>query len=342
VTLGLIGVEILFLKHESQEAGSGLIFNFRDPVQKVAFSLRGAADVTAVMTAFDPSGSSLGSIQQTGLDPEESVFAGFETDHPQGVAKVVLDYQGSDETERVENLFFTYSERPRFSTYLAQIADGKVGANALKTTIVIANLANTTANAEIRIFGDDGSPLELELEGGGEISSKVVQVEPFASTRFVTSGNTSPPIQGYVCIESDVPMAGTAIFQFVDASGVPLSEAGVGGSTASYNLVGAVSKEVARSFDSGVAVINLGDEPAAGVIELVSSAGSIEARNTEFLELGPGEHAAGFLDQLFPLLFGRDFGGSLLIRSEQPLVVVILRTAKGIVLSSLPVGTTQR
>jgi hypothetical protein len=342
ISFGLIGKEILFAAHDSPVAGQGLAVNFLEPVQKVAFNLRGAADVVVTMTAFDANGDTLGSVQHDGLDSKNAVFAGFSTDDPRGVSKVVLAYSGSDEVEKIEDLFFTYAERPKFRTYLAQIADGKIGANALKTTIVIANLANTTTSAEIKIIGDDGAPLELELEGDQVVSELGVQLESLASSSLVTAGSASPPVQGYICIESDAPIEGTAIFQLVDGDGLPLSEAGVGSSTGRYNMVGAVTKEAGKQFDSGVAVINVGDAPASGVIQLIRSDGLVEGQNAGFLSLAEGQHDAAFLDQLFPSLFGEDFDGTLAIRSDQRLVVVILRTVRGLVLSSLPVGSTQR
>jgi hypothetical protein len=335
-----VGGEIKYLAHESNSDAASVVVNFGYPVKEAAFVLRAEPEVAGTLTAFDSLGNNLGSIPFSGLDPNFGEFTGFSTANTNGVSKVIVDYGSSSRPEEIVAMYVVGSTQRSFTTYLAQVADGKVGVRALRTTVVIANLSNTTAAGEYRIIGDDGTPLEFELADGKKTSGEDFVLDGFSSLKWATTGTTTTPVQGYVVIESDSPVTGTAIFQLVDADGLPLSEAGVGGATARNLLIGAVSKLKDQSFDSGVAVANPNDTSSSGVIELVSQSGEIDASNNTFLQMDPGEHKAAFLPTLFPGV--ENFEGTLVIRSPQRLAVVILRTRQGLVLSSLPLGSTQK
>jgi hypothetical protein len=105
--------------------------------------------------------------------------------------------------------------------------------------------------------------------------------------------------------------------------------------------VGAVQKTVAGNFDGGVAIVNTTNRQATAWVELYNQDGNREGINPQIASLGPGQHDAQFLAQMFPGIANQDFDGTIRVLSDVPLAVVILRIAVGQVRSSLPVGSTE-
>lgn len=331
----------------SNEAGVGegvtseLVIDFREPVRQVGFLLKnGSPGTMARFTFRNVRGENIGVIQ-TPVEDDFGPFVGFEAPSGQSFSRIVLNYGDSPNPEEFAQLLFTYVTRSPFTIYFPQIADGALpGGGSLRTNILLANLSNTTATGQLLLFGDDGQPLELTLDGeSGSVFNFAIpanSVQPYS-----TSGASSTPVQGYACVNSDVPVGGVAIFQAVDAQGAPVTEAGVESTSGRSLLTAAVARRMEGLLDSGVAVANVGDQPASGIMQLLDANGNVVSTNADFLQLGPNEHTAGFLPQFFEGL-SPDFTGTLLIFSNQPLAVTVLRTANEIVLSSLPVASTER
>jgi len=168
-----------------------------------------------------------------------------------------------------------------------------------------------------------------------------LSVPPQGLRRFTSSGTSDPAVQGYARIQTDVPVDGLAIFQILNAAGNPTSEAGVGSSAAFSESVAAVIRQVQGTIDSGVAIANVGTETAAVTAQLIDLNGDVVASNNSLFDLEPNSHTAVFLPAIFPTV-PADFQGTLILSSSQPLTTTVLRTASGLVLSSLPVGSLQR
>lgn len=329
---------------ENTSSGSSasipLVINFRFPVRRVGMDLfNGTASTQATLTAFDPLGNQLGSVQETGL--AEVVFLGLETTSMRGIAKVVVSYGARPELEQIDNLIFDYLSRPTFETVLAQVGDGVFPGGALQTIIVASNLSNSTAQGELKLFGSDGTPLSLTINEA-EGSSFSFTLPPLASRTFVSSGTKSSTTAGYAVIRANVPVEATAIFRILDTQRQPVSEAGVSAAAGKPYQVGVVQKVVAGNFNSGLAAVNTGSQAADSRIELFDESGTRVAVDETLLDLAPGGHIARFLTELFPQLENQDFRGTVVITSNRPLALVILRTVNGLVISSLPVGSTQR
>ncbi len=340
--IGIVGTQINYLSPEDGADQSRLAINFRSLTRQIGLVLRAGSGVTATLTAYDAAGNEIGSVQKTGFDEVAGSFVGLEQGSGEpGISKLRIELDDANSAVEVVELFVTFLTPRPFTTYVAQFADGALPSGGLQTVLFLASLANTTGRGEVRIIGDNGAPLEMEINGVTR-SSVEFELGPFGSVSFATSATSSPPVQGYVCIDSNVPVEATAIFRILDADDNPLSEAGVGGSPGRNQMVGAVRKLDARMFDSGVAVANVSDQPADAVVLLLDEDGSTVAENSDFLQLGPGEHTAAFLPSLFPGEDLSDFTGTVLILTDEPLVLVILRTRAGLVLSSLPAGSSQR
>ena len=269
----------------------------------------------------------------------QETFVGIDAAATAGISKLTIDYGSVANFEQIDELIIEYPTRPSFSTYLAQIADGPFPTGSLQTTIVVSNLSNTTATGSLRLLNKEGQPLSFEMNGtpGSTFS---LSIPPLSSKSFASSGNTTPATPGYACIDSNVPLEGTAIYRILDTQGRVSSEAGVGSVGGRFTIVGVVQRSTTGDFNSGVAVANTSNQNATGTIFLYDESGTLVASNTTDLLLGPGQHRARFLHELFAGL-PADFRGSILVTSDQPLALVILRTTAGLVISSLPVGSTQ-
>ncbi len=227
-----------------------LIIDFRYPVRRAGFQLEnGTGNTKAIIKAFDALGNTLGTVEQDGLEGEP--FVGIEevTANP-GIFKLTVDYGNGGPDEQIDDLIIDYESRPAFTTYLAQIADGPLPSGALQTTIIVSNLTNTTARGELRLIDDGALPLSFEMNGIPGSTFDLV-IPPFSSRSFTSGGNTLPPTPGYACIQSTVPVEGTAIFRVLDAQGNVTSEAGVGASAGRMTVVGAVQRFASGNFNSG-------------------------------------------------------------------------------------------
>ena len=319
-------------------ANKPLVLNFRYPVNRVGVVLgNGAAGTQVRMEAFNRFGASLGVVQRNGL-PEPELIE-FDTAHVNGISKLTIGYGADQNAEQLESLQIDYLERPSFVTFLAQVGNGAIpGVGSLQTTLVVSNLSNSTAVGELRFFGSNGAPLAFQIEGVSA-NQFPLNIPPFSSKSLTTAGAALGV--GYARIEASVPVEGTAVFRIVAPTGAVLTEAGVGSNPGAALSVGAVQKTVQGSFDSGIAIVNTTNRQASAWVELYNQLGQRVATNGEIAALGPGEHAAQFLADMFPAFANQDFDGTVRITSDVPLAVAILRTAVGQVLSSLPVGSTE-
>ncbi len=340
----VVGQAAGFVSNQAEPAeglNTQLIFDFQYPVRQFGLLLRhaGTSTIDARMQFHNLRGDNIATFQFP-VEPGIGPLAAFEATQDEAFSRVVLNYGVSPFPEQFFQILLTYQERPVFTSYVAQVGDGALpGGGGLRTNIYIANLSNTIATGQLLLFGDDGSPLELTL-GGETASAFDLNLLARSVAVFPSSGTSSPPVQGYACVESDQPLSVTGIFQILNAEGRPTSEAGVEGTRARHQVLSTVVREQGVGLDSGIAAANPSDQTANAQALLLDRNGGVVDTNNEFLQLGPGEHTAGFLPQIFPGV-SADFEGTLLIVSDQALAVVVLRTGQGLVLSSLPSGSLE-
>jgi hypothetical protein len=319
----------------SSSASIPLVVNFKYPVSRVGlYAGNGSASTRVTLKAYDPVGTNLGTVTEDNLEQEK--YVGLSTTSVRGIAKLTIDYGTSQEVEQIDDLTFDFVSRPRFNTYLAQLGDAD---GLLQTILVISNLTNSTAQGEMRLFNSNGTPMQMKL--GDRTNSRFsFSIPPFSTQNLPSPGTSNPLKVGYATIESNVPVDGTAIFRVVPG-GVTVAEAGVGSAVARPFAVGVVQKVDAADFNTGVAVLNpSATTPSDARILLLDESGTVVAVNETDLDLPPGGHIPRFLGELFPEFVHKDFQGSVVITSDQPLVLVILRTLGGMPQSTLPVGST--
>ncbi len=224
--------------------------------------------------------------------------------------------------------------------YLAHLADGQ-GASTLFT---IVNLGLHTVEGELEFFASDGSPLSLLVEGS-EIPLSVVpfSIPPAGSVKVQTAGVSEQLTGGWARASAGGPIRGTSIFQVNDGAQI-LFEAGVADAPA-CNLAGLFASRVSLSpaspFSTGVAIANPSDE-ATEVRLIFRRQAPSEGTFLTTLTLGPGEHTAQFLEELFSGEAEVGAEGTLIVSADVPVVVTALRTQSGYQMSSYPVGVPIR
>ncbi len=338
VIAGSINVVVENSASEDTSANKALVLDFDQPAKTVSFwVLAPPKDSELTVEAYSPLGVRLGEIRKEVLSRE---LVAVSTSNLAGIGKLVISWGSNPDPEEIDDLQVEFLERQPHVVYLAQIGNGAIpGVGALQTTVVVTNLSNSTAQGELAFFAGDSSPLELQF-GSESGSAFSLEIPPAASVSFTTAG---PDLKvGYARVTSRVPVEATAIFRVVGPTGNVLTEAGVGSARPALLQVGAVQKERAQDFDSGIAVVNVGEKQAKAVLELLNPAGQVIATNDEIVDLNSGAHTAAFLSQIFPSVANQNFEGSIRIRSNQPMAAVILRAKQGLVYSSLPVGSTEK
>jgi hypothetical protein len=314
-------------------AGEPMIINFKYPVSRVGCIVSNAGTANArMMTAYDPLGEVLGSVVENA--PGEQKFVGIATTSNRGIAKLKIEYPMSNNDVQIDDLIFDFVSRPQFETFLPQVGDA---AGLLETIIVVTNLSNSAAQGDVTLTQSNGGALSMEMNGTTASVFPFV-IPPYSSTTLVSSGASSPVKVGYGVIHSNVPVEGVAIFRIVPG-GALLSEVGVGAAPGRYLAVGVAQKVAAENFDTGVAVVNGGDQAADVTAFLVSEGGAVVAVNTTDLDLPAHNHSARFISELFPQFANSNFQGTLVLTSDQPLGIVMVRTLSGLPRSALPVGS---
>ncbi len=225
--------------------------------------------------------------------------------------------------------------------FFALVADGADPATGTQTTLfTLVNSSDQSAAGRLFFLARDGSPLELPIEDfAGDTSEVPFSIPPRASIKVQTLGG--PVVQtGWARAESNQPIRGSAIFQFSQGGDI-LFEAGIGDSvpTAEANTF-ASRIGGGPGFNTGIAIAAPLDETAKVSVGLLNQAGTEIADKDIFL--AAGAQIAQFLEELFPADVGDDFTGTVVIRSDIPVVITALRTQSGLQMSSIPVGQTNR
>ncbi len=222
--------------------------------------------------------------------------------------------------------------------YFAHLADGG-GQRTLLT--ITNNNPSAPATGTATFFAVNGSPLALALEDFGVTSDVAFEIPAGGSIGLQSMGAPGPRA-GWIRVTADQPISGSEVFQFVDGeTGLIRFEAGVADSRATGRARTFVQlffpPDRPSTISTGVAVANISETESTEVIATLLDPLGIEAGETSFT-LGPRGQRAQFLQQLFEVETFSGFVGTLVIRSNLPVVVTALRTQAGLQLSSLPVG----
>ncbi len=226
--------------------------------------------------------------------------------------------------------------------FFAQIADGS-GQNTLLTA---NNSTDIEVIAAVFFFDSSGNPLSLPVDGAS-LSEVPLLVPAHSAAAIQTDGSSPAAAAGYAVVVSDGPLTGSAIFTFSDEMGEIVSEAGVASSSSTglANIYVEVRPAIAMfstvtglasALNTGVAVVNTAGVQNTVTYALLDSDGAQMAAVGAVMEAG--EHAAQFVDQIFPAEAAGGFTGTLVVSSDLPFTVTGLRTLGGLQLSSYATG----
>lgn len=350
---------------EGTSAGKELLLRFHLPLRRVGFVPSNGSEQTQVtIRAESFRGEFLGSIELEGIDLlPEGPFVGFETDHPDGIGAVSIDYGDEENGEQLTLILLDYLSPPSHRLYFPQVAVAAAGDLRLSTVLQVQTLPGTgTGNpvVEIRFFDPSGAPLGVRLDGEpGEVFRR--EISSFSLREFVVEPDGGQAVTGYAYVESPVPVLAQTLYRVTQAvegpreprlwteAGVPAAEAGV------YSIFSART-DPAEARDVAIALVNLADEE--NNVRVPVFEGDVqrppEFQNPPRFTLAPGEQRSFFLSQLcrqssrperdcrqdFPA--DRPFSGTVEIVSSHPLAVAVLSTIGGLPLSSLPAGSLRR
>ena len=222
--------------------------------------------------------------------------------------------------------------------HFAHIADG----GGQTTLVTLDNLSGQTATGSVDFFDSQGEPLVVGVEDIGTASSVLFSIPPLASTKIQTLGLGPEGRPGWALVHSDQPLHGSSIFQFTQGD-VILLEAGVAHSapTGSANLfVSNLMTAAGNRLSTGVAIANPSGQTSTSVLTLLDEDGDFLVDFTLVLE--PGQQLPRFIHELFPDEASGNFQGTLLVNSDQPVVITALRTQNDLQTSSFPVGQRTR
>ncbi len=190
------------------------------------------------------------------------------------------------------------------------------GGDLLASEIILVNLTSDPASANLKVTGDDGKPLTLNLNAQPVVGNLDLDLEGLG-TAFLTTEQSGEVQSGAISVQADQRIAGVIVF------GGAVGAAGVGASPSFHN--GFVAFVEGDQAPSGIAVTNLQD---ANPVDLTVRLFSLDGQLLETVQvaLPAGGHLARFLSELFPDLDLADFEGILKVQSSGPVSAIVLQT----------------
>ncbi|MBZ5555276.1 MAG: S53 family peptidase [Acidobacteriia bacterium] len=216
-----------------------------------------------------------------------------------------------------------------------------VNGGGYKTTLILMNTSATVETGELRIFGDDGSPLEVRSANGPAGSSFAYAIPSGGLYLFETDGAPAWVSSGSVQVIPDrlrsTPM-GAGLFGFAQ-DGIIVTESGIPAATLTTHARIFVDRSVGH--DTGLAVAN----PSGNPIQLKLNAferNGVSWVGKGSLELRPAGHQSRFVGELLAGGLPDNFTGIVDISSGTPFAALTLRTLNNsrgeFLLTTFPVG----
>ncbi|HEY3128512.1 MAG TPA: IPT/TIG domain-containing protein [Acidobacteriota bacterium] len=222
--------------------------------------------------------------------------------------------------------------------FFAQLAEGKIATGTFKTKLLVINPNNKVVTATVDFFTDTGDPFPVDIGLGNPTASFPINIPAKSEIVITTGGTRSTASPGWARVKSADRIGGLVVYQFFNASGAFVTEAGVAAAPLVRKFV--IPADFSGSFESALALVNPSDTLTASVTLHLLDAGGREIATANRL-FGPRQHKAEFLrGEIFPAgLIPAGFQGTVEIESTpgSPVAAVTLRTLNGLQTSSLPV-----
>ena len=230
------------------------------------------------------------------------------------------------------------------ATYFAQVGFGILGADELRSVLLLVNNTDQAANGiSLEFFGSNGQPLQAIIDNQWWTN------EPFSIparfTKKLEFGGMIGGIQiGWARVKSATKLNGLALYRLVDPKTHEVKRE-----------IPVFSSPRGRSFtthftaneETGLAVANPTDQPVqitVSVVDYVNGQESVIVTKPLFPELPDGklgakQHGAKFIGpDLLGLLPPTFSEGALRIEADGDVVVTTVKTKDGVIFSAVPVG----
>jgi glucose/arabinose dehydrogenase len=218
---------------------------------------------------------------------------------------------------------------------LAQAADGEVGGDLLRTSVLLVNNSNQPAHAHLTLYGDDGQPRAVSIEGLGNTPLDVT-IPAQSARSFRTTGESNPVATGWVDVVSDVHLAAAALYALSSVTGVETIESSVDRSSLARIMIAPVSRSAISGVDTALALVNPSNDHDIQVTVTILDPAGITV-GEQALTLTKLEHQARFAEEIVTSL-PAEFDGTLIVTASDDIAVAVLRTKDGLPLSSVPIG----
>jgi hypothetical protein len=224
--------------------------------------------------------------------------------------------------------------------YFPQVVDGISGSSGWVSGLGVANQGTSVASGTITFSQDNGTPFNISfkdelnnlLPSGNTIA---FQIGPGQSKYFISRA-AGALASGSATLTSNQPVVAGLVFEefVLDAVGnaTLIAEGGVAPAAATMQHVVFAIK---NNNDSGIAVVNVGTGTATITFTLMDTTGATIVPSVN-KNLGPNNHTAFLLSQLFPNAPQKVFG-TLRITSTSPIAVTSLLIETGGQLGTLPI-----
>lgn len=214
--------------------------------------------------------------------------------------------------------------------YFPQLADGGDGTQQWQTTFIFTNPNSTwTAQCEVRLLADDGSPLVIDL-GSGSVSQFQLSVPPQGRRTLISRMVSRTILSGWAKAACTLPVQATVLFRALE-NGKPQVE---------ISAPSASPSAVFRSAANGSLGIAIANVYINASLDVTVTAFDNDGRRVQSnsLRLCPSCHRSFNLSDFMSL--PSSFEGSILIESSRIMegfVAWTLNAERGL-LSSLPSG----
>jgi len=226
-----------------------------------------------------------------------------------------------------------YPTGAHVNLYFPHLADGGASSGQWQTSLEFVNPSPTlTAHVEVRLYGDEGFPLNLDF-GAGPLSLHTLSIPPSGAARLRSTIASDRTVTGQAMVTSDVPVQGTVLFRSITntVASLELSAPPTLPSTRYTSLA---------TRDLGVAVANISTSTKTFQISAADSSGTTVSTGTFSVPaLG---HKSFNLSQVLTDL-PADFSGSAIITPQiagDPFVAWTLNVERNVI-STLPAGSQE-
>ncbi|HXK60883.1 MAG TPA: hypothetical protein PLP42_13415 [Acidobacteriota bacterium] len=363
-TKGTVTVTLTAKDQENAIGTATITFVFIDPAQKPiaraeakvgGTALAGPVDEGTVVT-LDGSGSSRQDNTTENLTYQWTQTAGPSVEI-QNANQAVAQFTAPAATETATQLKFELivsdagiPSDPAVVTvdlsgpcfYFSQVAIGPLRSSQLRTVLLLVNRNETAAKGvRVNFFTQNGTPLEIDINGE-PWNSEPFDIPPLSSKRLVFTGQDSKI--GWAQVESSARIAGLLLYQIVDPNENVESELGLYSTEAATRFVTFFD----TADETALAVANTTSQDATVYVKLFDEKNGKKVFEKNLFQRLPGmvlpgmHHDAKFLDSNFLGELPLDFStGTLMIESDVPISITVLKTKGGVIFSTLPVATTR-